>query len=339
MSEIITTIELIDAPPIKGLQFRGFAGEPDFAKMITIIDACKHIDNDDHSETIEDLRIQYANLTNCDPYQDMLFVDLHGDTIGYSRVTWWRVVKTLEYKYSSFFFLLPQHRGKGIEEVMLNWAETRLRSISMANGHGGDRSFASDTFGHMNFKVDLYEKQGYIPERYFHFMKRSLSDVIPERDLPEGIEVRPVTPDQHRKIWAAANEAFLDHWGVNELSEADYQAFIQSRWFQPQLWQVAWEGDEVVGSVQNFIDDLENIEFDRKRGYTEGISVRRPWRKRGIAAALIVRSMRMHKALGMDEVALGVDTESLTGALDLYSNLGYQVFKNIIVFRKPFPAE
>jgi hypothetical protein len=63
----------------------------------------------------------------------------------------------------------------------------------------------------------------------------------------------------------AATEAFRDHWGFTEQTKEDYQSFIQSRFFQPHLWQVAWDGDEVVGSVQNYIDDLENKEFCRKR--------------------------------------------------------------------------
>ena len=35
--------------------------------------------------------------------------------------------------------------------------------------------------------------------------------------------------------------------------------------------------------VRNFINHKENQEANRKRGYTENISVRRPWRRQGIA--------------------------------------------------------
>ena len=337
MSDIITNLELPYAPPIKGLHFRGFAGESDFPNIVAIIDACKEADCDDHSETVEDLRIQYANLNNCDPYRDMLFIEMDGQAIGYSRVAWWQVVNPKEIRYFSFFFLVPAWRGKGIEEAILSWDETRLREINQENAHTGLLSLNAECSEHQPFKIALYEKGGYLPERYALSMKRSLED-IPIAELPEGIEVRPVLPEQHRQVMDAATEAFRDHWGFTEQTKEDYQSFIQSRFFQPHLWQVAWDGDEVVGSVQNYIDDLENKEFCRKRGWTEGISVRRPWRKRGIASALIVRSMHMHKDLGMEEVALGVDAQSLTGALDLYTSLGYQVFRKFISFHKPFPG-
>jgi len=333
MSEIIKNIELPYAPPIKGLHFRGFAGETDFPKIVAIIDACKQADNDDHSETIDDLRVQYANLNHCDPYKDMLFIEMDGQAIGYSRVTWWEVVDPKEIRYYSFFFLVPSWRSMGIEEAILHWDENRLMEINKENAHTGLLSLNTECTEHQGSKISLYEKAEYLPERYAFLMKRSLED-IPTAELPEGIVVRPVLPDQVRQVWDAATEAFRDHWGFAEQTEEDYLSYAKSRMFQPHLWQVAWDGDEVVGSVQNFVDDLENKEFNRKRGWTEGISVRRPWRKRGIASALIVRSMHMHKDLGMEEVALGVDALSLTGALDLYSGLGYQVIKKWISYHK-----
>ena len=85
----------------------------------------------------------------------------------------------------------------------------------------------------------------------------------------------------------------------------------------------------------NYIDHDYNEKNQRLRGWTEDISTHRAWRKRGLARALIVRSMHMHKALGMTEVGLGVDTDSPTGAQKLYQNLGYQKEKTFITYRKP----
>jgi len=84
----------------------------------------------------------------------------------------------------------------------------------------------------------------------------------------------------------------------------------------------------------NYINHDENKKYNRKLGWTENISTHREYRRRGIARALIVRSMQMHKALGMDRVALGVDTENPNGALQLYQSLGYQEEKTFITFRK-----
>lgn len=87
--------------------------------------------------------------------------------------------------------------------------------------------------------------------------------------------------------------------------------------------------------VQNFINEEENKEYGRKRGYTEGISVRRPWRRQGLAKALIARSFRVLKDLGMTEAALGVDADNPNGALQLYRSMGFQVVKRHTTYRKP----
>jgi ribosomal protein S18 acetylase RimI-like enzyme len=87
--------------------------------------------------------------------------------------------------------------------------------------------------------------------------------------------------------------------------------------------------------VLNFIHEKENSEYNRKRGYTEEISVRRPWRKKGLARALIARSFKVLKEHGMTEAALAVDAENISGALKLYENMGFRTVKRYTTYRKP----
>jgi ribosomal protein S18 acetylase RimI-like enzyme len=77
------------------------------------------------------------------------------------------------------------------------------------------------------------------------------------------------------------------------------------------------------------------MEYQRKRGYTEGICTLRPWRKLGLARSLLVQSMQMFKEMGMTETALSVDLENLSGALRLYESVGYRKVKQQINYRKP----
>jgi ribosomal protein S18 acetylase RimI-like enzyme len=91
----------------------------------------------------------------------------------------------------------------------------------------------------------------------------------------------------------------------------------------------------MVSVIHNFIDHKENKEYRRKRGYTEGICTRRPWRKLGLARSLLVQSMQMFKEMGMTETALSVDSENLSGAFRLYEGVGYCKAKQQIYYRKP----
>lgn len=164
-------------------------------------------------------------------------------------------------------------------------------------------------------------------------------DDIPLFPLPDGLEIRPVTAEHYRLIWEAENEALRDHWGYLRRTEEDYLAWLNGKAvFQPHLWQVAWDisSGQVAGQVRPFILDDENEKYCRKRGYTEFISVRRRWRKRGLARALIARSLNAQKELGMTESALGVDSENLSGAVQLYESCSFRVEKRNTIFRKPF---
>jgi ribosomal protein S18 acetylase RimI-like enzyme len=157
---------------------------------------------------------------------------------------------------------------------------------------------------------------------------------VPDAELPQGIETRPATPDQNRQIYDAEGEAFLEHWGEALEDESDYERWVKNPKWKHELWQVAWQGDEIVGMVRSYVDENENQQYNYRRGYTENISVRKPWRGRGIAKALLVKSMKMFRDMGFDQTALGVDSENATGAYQLYESVGYKKVRTVAIYRK-----
>jgi mycothiol synthase len=188
--------------------------------------------------------------------------------------------------------------------------------------------------------AELLLGNGYAVVRRWYRMARPLDGEIPEAPLPEGLEVRPVTPAHYRRIWDAEVEAFRDAWGFAEPTEGAYQEWIEKPVaMMPEMWQIAWDDDQVVGQVRSFINRKENAEQGRLRGYTEDISVRRPWRRRGLAQTLILRSLRILREHGMTEAALSVDTENVSGALQLYERCGFHPVLSGSVYRKPFGLE
>ncbi len=130
----------------------------------------------------------------------------------------------------------------------------------------------------------------------------------------------------------------MDEPGQSEWVEEYYDWLLDSPDFRPKLWQVAWDGDQVVGMVMNEINEDENREYHRLRGYTEGISVRRPWRRQGVAKALIARSLHLLKDMGYAEAALGANPDNPNGAVPLYESMGYRVVKRFAAYRKPLCA-
>ena len=326
-------VTLPDAPAIPGLTFRHFRGESDYPEILEMNTASKVADGLDHDiMTLEVLTQVYKNTVNHDPYKDVLIAEVDGKMVGFNRVFWAEEPDGTRV-YSHVGFVPAEWRGKGLGRTMIHYAEQRAREMEAAREgkKGGmlDAWLNSDQSG----LEALLTSEGYKAVRYGYYMERDLEN-IPEIPMPEGLEVRPAEPEHYRAIYDAATEAFRDHWGFTEPAEGEYEAWLQHPLYQPHLWQVAWDGDLVAGMVQNYIKEDNNKLRGRKLGYTENISVRRPWRRRGLASALIARSMKMHKELGMTEVGLGVDSENPNGALQLYEGLGYKVVMREMVYRK-----
>ena len=77
------------ASAIAGLAFRRFRGPSDYPRMAAAIQASADADKIERVDTAEDIARAYAHLSNSDPYQDMIFAEVNGEVIGYSRAFWW----------------------------------------------------------------------------------------------------------------------------------------------------------------------------------------------------------------------------------------------------------
>jgi ribosomal protein S18 acetylase RimI-like enzyme len=218
---------------------------------------------------------------------------------------------------------------------MLRYNEQKLREIAQTHPTDTPRAFQSIVTDTEKDWISVLIKEGYNVFRYGFRMVRPTLEDIPGFSFPEGIEVRPVRPEHYQAIIDAWNEACKDMRGQIPISDEDFKWFQESPIFNPSLWQIAWHKDEVIGTVLNFIDERENNEYKRKRGHVELISVKRHWRGRGIAKALIAQSFRTLKERGMTEAALGVDAENPSGALHLHTKMGFQVQKKTVFYRKP----
>lgn len=327
---------LPDAPAIPGLKFRRFRGEADYPAMVDVLNKSDEADSLDSTYSVEEIVRRFKYLINCDPYEDMLFAEVNGEVIGYSRV-WWELKEGDTRIYYHHANVVPAWRGRGVRRCLLHFNENRLTQIAAAHPRDKSRYFesvAADTEVHWK---SLLVSENYTPVRRYSDMVRPLSEDIPDFPLPEGIEVRPALPEHYWTIWRAADEAFRDEWDGTGVHDEELRQWMESPTFNPTLWQVAWDAvkNEVAGMVLNFIDEEENRKYSRKRGHTEYICVRRPYRGKGLAKALIARSFKILKEKGMTEAALGADMENPTGAFHLYTVLGYHSSQEFTAYRKP----
>jgi mycothiol synthase len=320
-------------PQLPGVDFRPFRDESDYPHFARIITAFAKGEASERVETAEGIASGYDHLERCDPTTDLLVAEVDERPIGYSRV-WWDQEPNGPRIYRQVCFVDPAFGRRGIGSALFAWNEERLREI--AAGHDAPDKlhevFANDRNAGARA---LVSNAGFEPVTYDAEMVRPSVEDLLVHPLPDGVELRPVTDDQLRAIWEADVEAFRDHWGYVEPTETSYAQFLAFPHHDPTLWKIAWDDEGVAGQVRSFIDPAQNAEHDLKRGWTEFISTSRRWRRRGLAKALIVESIRELAARGMTDVALGVHTENPNGAFDLYAGLGYEVVGTWTTYRKP----
>jgi GNAT superfamily N-acetyltransferase len=327
----------LDASAIDGLAFRHFKDRSDYAEFVRISNAAWHFDSMEDMMTLAQMENMYNHLTNCDPQRDFLIAEVAGgEMIGFGRM--WRAEQTDGTRRFSYFFRLhPTWRRKRIGTFALNWFEQHAHELNAELPRNNNTVLDTWARDKETSVHAILKRANYTPIRYGFEMARSLHDPIPDFKLPDDLEVRTVTAEDARRLWAADVEAFRDHWGFAEPTEAEFQRWINDPvQFQPELFKVAFDksNGEVAGMVNGYINHEENEELKRKRGYTENISTRRAYRKRGVARALIVENLKMFRDMGYDEAALGVDASNPTGALRVYESCGFKPIKIETVYQK-----
>ena len=324
---------------IPGLTLRRHAGGIEVAaRMAPIGNAVNAANGIDEMTTTAELENWLGHATDSfDPARDMVLADVEGELVGYG---WVAVIDTSDGQLREFRvggYVHPDWQGRGIGRHVLEWQEDRARGHPAAAA--SDRPLVLGTFSaDANVrKARLFKRAGYEVARYFFEMRRAPLDEVELPPMPEGLEIRPLPPDRAgmRQAWDADVEAFQDHWGGFDASDAAFEAWLVDPYHDPRLWVVAWDGDQIAGAVTNAVVAEENEAFNRKRGWLETVFVRRAWRRRGLGAALVARALVRLREEGMQEAMLGVDSDNPSGALALYERAGFVVHRRSAAYRKP----
>lgn len=318
---------------VPGLRFRAFTGHADIEGMSRVLQAASRADGLDWFPAPEELANDLFNSPNEDPRRDAVIAELGGRIVGFGRASW--AVRDGRHVYHTSGEVDPQVRRRGVGRAILRLEQARLREIAAAHRDVVERVFAAEARDGQDGARALLEGDGYVPVRWFAEMERPLADPIDPRELPPGLEVRPLLPEDHRRVFAAEAEAFRDHWGHREWTESDFSWAFGSPSIEPSLWRVAWDGDEVAGVVATYVYAKENEELGIRRAWLERVSVRRPWRKRGVASALMVSAMLALHERGFETAALGVDADNPSGAVGVYERLGFGRVRGGMVMERP----
>ena len=225
-------------------------------------------------------------------------------------------------------YVHPDFKGYGLFPAMLSWIETRSRE-DMLLAAPDLRVFIRSTMdGKDEEAKQAHGLAGYIPVRFNWRMEINLTEAPPVPVFPAGIELRPFEKEAHaRLLLEAENETFSEHWGSHAATfeEWSHQKLGKAE-FDPTLWMIAWDGDQIAGFSQN--------RFRMGIGWVSTLGVRKPWRKSGLGLALLQHSFGEFYRRGMKTIGLGVDASNTTGATRLYERAGMYIASEFVTFER-----
>jgi mycothiol synthase len=216
----------------------------------------------------------------------------------------------------------PDVRGRGIGRELLAWQRARGEQKLAASEKPLPGWLVGYADRRATDRLRLLQAGGFEVVRYFQTMERDLSDPIPEVSPAGDVRIEPYRLELADAVHAARDDAFRDHWGSQPLSDEQFTG-LTSGTFVAELSFVAIVGDEVAGVLLSDVSEEDWPGQGFSSSYVSTVAVTRPYRGRRIAPTLLRAALEASAARGLDKVVLDVDSENPTGALGLYTGMGF----------------
>jgi mycothiol synthase len=269
-------------------------GEPDFTE----------------SMLLQDWRLPRLDMTK----DTWLVLDDEGWAAGYA----WLYEREDHTKLDGWGLVHPGHRGRGIGTYLVDRIEARARQHAKQAPPESEVLLTLGVPAPDPHARELHERRGYDAVRHFWRMDVTVEGEVPKAEAPAGMRMRPFGGEaDERAVHAGLEEAFAHHRGHVYRSFEEWRGmWIEDEAFDPTLWLLVEEGDELAGALLGQI--LDGV------GWVSTLGVRSPWRG-GVGQALLRRSFGLFRDRGIEKVSLFVDAQNATRATALYEKVGMRV--------------
>jgi mycothiol synthase len=226
-------------------------------------------------------------------------------------------------------YVHPDHRGHGIGSALIDLTERRAAELVAASPAGSRQVLINSVVVTIDGARALLEGRGYQLTRVYFRMDIALDAAPPAPVWPQGIRVRTCDGSEAdlRRAWETIEEGFRDHWGHEPQSYESWRKRKVRDTFDPSLWYFAEDGEHIAAAALCRVVELD-------LGWIGQLAVRRPWRQRGLALALLHHAFGELYCRGITHIGLAVDGQSLTGAQRLYERAGMSVTTRVGRFDK-----
>lgn len=290
------------------------------------------VDHPNHLMTRESLKA-FRALSYYHPAQDSLVgFEPGGEPIAHGMVVMPPRQRTLV-RSILLGGVHPARRGRGIGQALIDWQIGRARQQLASSERSLPGWIVAYGDGRAPQNQSLFEANGLVLSRYFLSLERGLADPITRVHAAGGIRLVPFSASLSAEIHAARDAAFSENWGSQPLSEEGWQLVVHGSTFRAELSFVALGGapdgdapdggDRVVGFLLGAVNESDWPHQGFSSSYISMVGVLPEWRGRHIASALLAAHLNAARRRGLDRATLDVDSNSPTGALDLYTGMGF----------------
>lgn len=262
-----------------------------------------------------------------------LVEDRKGRLVGLAEV-----VDFIETPVHPIFWITidPESENQGLREYLLEWSEIRAGQVEDLVPPGVQIAMRTHVSHGIKPARQSLLSADFKEIRHSYRMRIEMDGPPPEPTWPPGIHLRPYHPQTDaRLVYETDEEVFEDHFGyVRQDPEEGFVKYMHHMTgddsYDPSLWFLAVDGEELVAICICRRYGPEEMDA----GYISSLGVKRDWRRRGIAQALLQHAFGVFYRRGTYKVDLGVDAESLTGATELYKKVGMSVIRQFDMYEK-----
>ncbi len=232
----------------------------------------------------------------------------------------------------------PDHYASDLSAELFAWADEGMQAVLARCPDEARVSVVTGTKTSDAWRAAALQRAGYSANRISYEMRIAMTERPPASPLPAGIVLRHYRHERDLSLLVdVVRDAFADHYGYVEQSFAkdlaEFRHWLDNdKHFTEELVLLAVDEatDQAVGCLLGLTQDHRHPDI----GYIDLVGVRRGYRRRGLAGALLTRSFAQYWDRGTSTVSLGVDGESLTNAVALYERVGMSRHRSFMEYEK-----
>ncbi|MCY4464793.1 MAG: GNAT family N-acetyltransferase [Chloroflexi bacterium] len=232
----------------------------------------------------------------------------------------------------------PDHYASDLSAELFAWADEKMQAVLQRCPPDARVTIITGIRQGNTWREKDLQRAGFAPNRVGFEMRIAMTERPQPAPLPAGIVLRRYRHERDLRLMVdVVRDAFSDHFGYVEQSFekelAEFRHWLDNdKNFAEELVLLAYDEatDAAIGCLLGLTQDHRHPDI----GYIDIVGVRRGYRRRGLAQALLTRSFGQYWDRSTNTVGLSVDGESLTNAVALYERVGMVRHRSYVEYEK-----